>query len=152
MERQLKFSCLSDSSNGVLSPDDLFFFYYGIGLDTLMGTPAIYQESNEIINFIRNRNLTIDAIEQDKLPSSFEEGKIYFVKYSTEDKYNSFYRHLRNAFAHYHINHSSNYYIMNDYSDDAGTKKTMIGKILCQDLKDLTDLFYKQREISDANY
>ena len=93
-----------------------------------------------------------DAIEQDKLPSSFEEGKIYFVKYSTEDKYNSFYRHLRNAFAHYHINHSSNYYIMNDYSDDAGTKKTMIGKILCQDLKDLTDLFYKQREISDANY
>ena len=146
MERQLKFSCLSDSSNGILSPDDLFFFYC-LGLDHFIGIPAIYEDTNDVKKLVKTRNLTIDGVEKEKMPTSFEEGKIFFViEKCDKTKYDALYRHLRNAFAHFHINRSGNYYILNDYYDDAGTKMTMIGKIACEDLKDLTEIFYAQRE------
>lgn len=152
MEQQLEFSCLYDNSNGVLSPDDLLFFYYSVGLDTFMGIPAVFQETTEVTSFINTRNLTIEERDQDKLPTNYEDDHIYFIiEKCDKTKYDAFYRHLRNSFAHYRINRSGNYFIMKDCRSNNETQISMIGKIKERDLKDLTEIFYKQRQDGEDN-
>ncbi len=146
MEQNLIFSSLKDSSSGVLSNDDLHFFYYDIGLDNHTGTPVIYKDNKETEAYKLSRKLTIEAVEQDKLPSNFQDGKICFVKYSNETDVEAFFRHMRNAFAHYNIKHHGDFFFMNDFYDEKCTKMSMIGKIKCNDLFNYCNLLLKQRE------
>lgn len=144
MGQEFKLLWPFQSSKGVLSPDDLCFFYYGVGLDTLEGIPSIYEDNNEIQEFIKERHLNLDSKEPSDLPTKFEDGHVYWLEGNCDNsKYDALFRHLRNAFAHYHIRHDGNYYFINDYNKNG--KMTMIGKIACQDLKDLISIFYTQR-------
>ena len=59
----------------------------------------------------------------------------------SETRAAAFIRHLRNAFAHYHIQrYGDNFYL----KDTSGNKITMIGCIKIEDLKNLIYLFSKQ--------
>ena len=146
MELNLNLFSLEDSSGRVLGNDDLRFFYYDIGLDNNSGTPVIYEDNEEVESFKLSRKLTIESVERDNLPSNFQEGKIHFVKYNDETDIEAFFRHMRNAFAHYHIKHCGDFFFMNDYRDEKCTQMSMIGKIKCDDLFNYCNLLFKQRE------
>ena len=146
MEQNLKFSSLEDSSGGVLGKDDLRFFYYDIGLDNLSGAPIIYKDNERIEAYKLSHKLTIEAVEQDSLPSNYQDGKIYFVKYDAETDIEAFFFFFCNAFAHYHIKHHGGFFFMNDYRDEKCTQMSMIGKIKCDDLFNYCNLLFKQRE------
>lgn len=75
----------------------------------------------------------------------FEDGKIFFLIESGETKVEAYYRHLRNAFAHFNINHHGNFYYMKDYYPNSKIV-TMIGKLMVEDLQQLCFLFSEQRE------
>ena len=70
---KLDFTILADSNNGVLSPNDLRFFYYDIGLDNLSGIPVVYEENEETYNFKIGKHLTIDAVEKNLLTPELKE-------------------------------------------------------------------------------
>lgn len=147
MEQNLIFSCLRDNSNGVLAPEDLHFFYYDVGLDSLTGIPSIYEDNEDVLSFIDSKKLEIKVVEQSILPTSFQDGHIYFIQEKCDkSKYDAFFRHLRNAFSHYHIAHQGDFFLMNDYHDKACNEMTMIGKIKCEDLMNLCFLLFGQRE------
>ena len=146
MEQNLKFSSLEDSCGGVLGNDDLRFFYYDVGLDNLSGAPIIYKDNERKEAYKLSHKLTIEAVEQDNFPSNYQDGKIYFVKYNDETDLEAFFRHMRNAFAHYHIKHHGDFFFMNDYRDEKCTQMSMIGKIKCDDLFNYCNLLFKQRE------
>ena len=145
MEHDLNLFVLEDHSDGVLNLNDLRFFYYDIGMDTLTGIPCLYVDNNEVISLKRNRKLVLKALEQSQLPETFQDNHIYFVQESSDKtEIDSFFRHLRNAFSHYHIHRYGEYFYMNDYYDNKDI--TMVGKIKCNDLVDLCNLYFKQRE------
>lgn len=145
--RDLIFHCLEDNSDGILSAEDLGFFYYDIGIDVLTGYPSVYVKDNRINDFMDKRNLTIEAVERDAIPNVFEANKIFFVKgendSSNED---AFFRHLRNAFAHYHITRKNDFFYMKDYFSNHNRQVSMIGMIKCVDLKKLCFMYFDQRE------
>jgi len=142
---KLDFTIPADSNNGVLSPNDLRFFYYDIGLDNLSGIPVVYEENEEANNFIISKHLTIDTVEKDLLPAEYQEGSILFTTgTSDKSKMDALFRHLRNAFSHYRINRCGDYFLMKDYNQ-SGTM-TMIGKIKCDDFFEYCYLLFKQRE------
>lgn len=154
MEQNLIFSCLCDNSNGVLDVNDLRFFYYDIGLDNYTGSPAMYEKTKEVDDFITKRNLDIRGVDAGDLSTIFIDGQVLFTMKPNEiSEYESLFRHLRNAFAHYHILRSGDYFFMNDYSDESCKVLSMTGKIKCDDLMELCNLFFDQRsKIEDEIY
>lgn len=89
---------------------------------------------------------------------SFAVGEIYFIREKKvqnilESKPMAFIRHLRNAFAHYHIREQQDYFLMKDYSNEKcrDEEMTMIGKIKQDDLKELCILLLKQGEMYNEN-
>lgn len=145
---ELNFACLEDSSNGVLSPDDLHFFYYDIGIDNESCMPVLYEENEEVKRYIDSKHLTIEIVERSNLPTDFQDGVIMFTTNGCDkSKIDALFRHLRNAFSHYHIKRQGEYFLMNDYYyDKKGNGMSMIGKIKCKDLFDYCYLLFKQRE------
>lgn len=153
MEQILTFSCLEDNNLGVLSPHDLHFFYYDVGLDSLTGNPVIYERNKEIEEFLGNSQLVVKPVEENQLSNQAEDNKIFFTIDSKKDTTadDAFFRHLRNAFAHYRICRQGNYYYMRDYRGKKKLSLTMIGKVKCKDLEKLCFLFKKQCEMLDKN-
>lgn len=143
------FSAIMPTSTGLLSPDDLHLFYYDIAIDSLTGSSIMYEWNEDIDSFIEQRHLTIEECKE-KFPTEFESDKMYFSIDETnldESKAMAFFRHLRNAFAHYHINRYGDYFYMKDIHKTTKKQKlSMIGKIKSEDLKDLCFLFIKQGE------
>jgi hypothetical protein len=85
-------------------------------MDTLNGIPCLYVDNNEVVSLKNNRQLVIKALEQSLLPKTFQDGHIYFVQEkSDKTEIDSLFRHLRNAFSHYHIHRHGEYFYMNDY-------------------------------------
>ena len=78
MDQNLNLFVLEDHSDGVLNLNDLHFFYYDIGMDTLNGIPCLYVDNNEVVSLKNNRHLVIKALEQSLLPKTFQDGHIYF--------------------------------------------------------------------------
>ena len=146
MAQNLIFSCLCDGSTGVLGVDDLRFFYYDVGLDNFTGSPAMYGKTKEVDDFITKQNLDIRGVEALDLSTTFIDGQVLFTKMPSEaSDYEALFRHLRNAFAHYHILRKNDYFFMNDYSNESRKELSMTGKIKCDDLVELCYLFFDQR-------
>jgi hypothetical protein len=142
---KFNFDCFGDSSVGVLTPEDVKFFYYDICFDSEMGKSDLYNWNKDIEDFIAKNNMVIDDCVAASIPSTFSENKIYFTM-GDEYKGNkaaAFLHHLRDAFAHYRIGMSGEYYCMKDLRKDKTI--TMIGKIHRRLLKELMELFFNQK-------
>ena len=143
---ELNYVCLEDNHLGLLSPEDVYLFYYDIGVDSEMGHSFIYSWNNDVEAFIKGEKLVIDSCDATIIPSSFNENEIFFT-IGDEDEGNkavAFFRHLRNAFSHYHIGLSGEYFCMKDFRKD-GVTVTMIGKIHRMLFKELIYVFLMQK-------
>lgn len=130
---------------GVLNGDDLTFFYYDIGLDNLQSWPYAYNWDAIVEEF--KVLLDIDACKATQIGTDFVQNKIRFTVSNRKDSDNSsksaaFFRHLRNAFAHYHVVREDENYVLTD-----GTKKTtMRGLVNAELLKKFCFRFFDDRE------
>lgn len=130
---------------GLLNGDDLTFFYYDIGLDNLQGWPLVY-DWDAIIEEFRGV-LDIDTCTEAQIGTEFAPNKIRFTVSNRKDSDNgsksaAFFRHLRNAFAHYHIVREGGNYVLTD-----GTNKTtMRGLVNAELLKKFCFRFFDIRE------
>lgn len=137
--------------NGILSLEDLRFFYYDIAKDNISGLSKMYEWNDTIKSFLEKNHLTIeecDNILEDEINNNTILFKIRKNKNTgeyKETKAMSFFRHLRNAFAHYNIKCENNYYYIRDF--DYKKKITMIGAINCDLLRDLCFLFLSQGDV-----
>ncbi len=145
-EKVLNFDCLEDNYEGLLSPDDVYLFYYDIGIDSETGNSFIYVWDDKIEQFAKDNNLVIIDCDAASIPTTFSENKIYFTVGDKDNgnKAVAFFRHLRDAFAHYHIGTSGDYYCMKDFRRPEKTV-TMIGKIHHSLLKGLLEVFFEQK-------
>lgn len=122
------------NTTGILNGDDLRFFYYDISSDYLQGWPKAY-DWDAIVEEFRGE-LDIDSCPPAQIGSEFVINKIRFTVSHRKDSDNgsksyAFFRHLRNAFAHFQIVRSGDNYIISD-----GDKKaTMRGLVNANLLK-----------------
>ncbi|MBQ8277169.1 MAG: hypothetical protein IJY00_01795 [Bacteroidaceae bacterium] len=142
----MKFNIPGHHATGVLNGDDLIFFYYDIGLDNLKGWPLVYDWEVVVEEF--KRELDIDACTSNQISTEFIQNRIQFTVSNQKNsdngsKSSAFFRHLRNAFAHYQVVRKGENYILTD-----GTKKstTMRGLVNAELLKRLCFRFFDFRE------
>ena len=149
-QKELKFACWEDSSVGLLTPEDVHLFYYDICSDNEMGQSFIYSWDKNVEEFIATNNLVINDCVAASIPSTFSENVIYFTigDIFNGNKAAALFHHLRDAFAHYHIGLSGEYYCMKDY-DEKNKRTTMIGKIHHQLFKELMNVFFRQKAEAD---
>ncbi|MBD5374283.1 MAG: hypothetical protein HDR77_02245 [Bacteroides sp.] len=130
---------------GVLNGDDLTFFYYDIGLDNLQGWPLVYDWETVIKEF--RSELDIEACSSNQISTELVLNRIRFTvsnqkKSDNGSKSAAFFRHLRNAFAHYHVIRDGDNYILTD-----GEKNmTMQGLVNAELLKKFCFRFFDLRE------
>ena len=136
-----KFEVITPSGDGILSPEDLKLFYYEVGLSSQMGQADIYVWNNEIDDFLNQVGVVVNVCPDGTITNQYTENVISISLSMGETKGVALFRHLRNAFAHYHIQrYGDNFYL----KDTSGNKITMIGCIKIEDLKNLIYLFSKQ--------
>lgn len=131
---------------GVLNGDDLTFFYYDIGLDNLQGWPLSY-DWEAVVNEFKDL-VDIASCDKSDIPKQLVDNQIRFTVSQELDSDNgsnacAFFRHLRNAFAHYSVTRQGEWYFLSDYSDKG---KSMYGKIKASLLKAFCFRFFDIRE------
>ena len=144
-ERHSKFACLEDSSEGLLDSEDVRLFYYGVGVDSEL-EQFVYCWDENVETYVKENKIVIDDCVAASIPSTFSENVILFTM---GDKFHgnkaaALFHHLRDAFAHYHIRLSGEYYCMKDLRDE-GKTITMIGKIHRKKFEGLLEEFFKQK-------
>lgn len=144
-EHQSKFDFSKHFTNGILNPDDLKFFYYDIGKENIGDTPFLY-EWDAVVNEFSDV-LDIDSCSKKQIDKEFVQNKIRFTISAKEKKSKAaaFFRHLRNAFAHYHIERDGENYRLID-KDPKDAKITMRGLVKAELLKKVCFSFFDQRE------
>lgn len=141
----MDFTIPKHHKTGVLNGDDLKFFYYDICLDNLQGWPVVYDWDSVVEEF--KDALDIDACDATQIGDDLVQNKIRFTVSNQQgpdkgSKSAAFFRHLRNAFAHYTIVREGKNYVLTD-----GEKcKTMQGLINAELLKKLCFRFFDIRE------
>lgn len=142
----MDFNIPDHHETGVLNGNDLTFFYYDIGLDNLQGLPLVYDWDTIVEDF--QGVLDIDACRSNQINTEFIQNTIRFTvsnQKNSDDgsKPAAFFRHLRNAFAHYHVVREGENYVLTD-----GTKKntTMRGLVNAELLKKFCFRFFDFRE------
>lgn len=141
----MDFSLPKHSTTGILSGDDLTFFYYDIGMDNLQGWPDVYDWDTVVEEF--KGKLDIDACTQAQIDDDFVQNKIRFTVSNQKNSDNgsksaAFFRHLRNAFAHYGVVREGDNYVLTD-----GIKSiTMRGLVDAELFKNLCYKFFEIRE------
>ncbi len=143
---KLDFS-IDQTSSGILNPEDLRFFYYDVGLETMTNAPVLYCWDEKIQSYVDSMQMEVKCIEETErhtLDNKFEKDKMFFLKKENETKEESFFRHLRNAFAHYRINRNGDYIFCKDI-DPKDNSITMVGYIKGDSLKELCFRFIDQR-------
>lgn len=131
-------------NTGVLNGDDLIFFYYDIGLDNLQGWPLSY-DWEPVVNEYKDL-VDIASCDKSDIPERLMDNQIRFTVSPKKDngsKTCAFFRHLRNAFAHYRVTRNGEWYILSDYS---GKDKSMYGKIKASLLKEFCFRFFDLRD------
>lgn len=147
----MDFSFPEHNTTGILSGDDLVFFYYDIGLDNLQGWPVAYDWDSVVAEF--KDQLDIDTCTAAEMPSNFVANNIRFTVSDAKNVDNSsksaaFFRHLRNAFAHYSIVREGENYVLTD-----GDKTTtMRGLVNAKLLKQFCFRFFDIREKIMSDY
>lgn len=129
-------------SKGILSPDEVHFFYYDIMRDMEDNIQVIYDWNSEIEKFLNEKGIQVEEMENRTLPQNVEKNVMFFSMSQDETKPIAFFRHLRNAFTHHRIIHCGEYLHIEDIQ---GNDFTMKGFIKFQDLKELCFLFFDQR-------
>lgn len=130
---------------GILNGNDLTFFYYDIGLDNLQRWPLVYDWDTVIEDF--KGELDIESCTAAQIESNFTPNKIRFTVSNRKDSDNgsksaAFFRHLRNAFAHYHIVREGENYVLTDGTNPT----TMRGLVNAELLKKFCFRFFEIRE------
>ncbi len=156
-KRELKFTALEENYGGVLPLEDVHYFYYDICFDSEMGYSRSYEWNNEIQKFLDEKNIKIEALEENSIPHTFENNAIYFsyIKKDRDNKASALFRHLRNAFSHYEVGFNDNFYNMKDFRYDEKKKllvTTMIGKIEVGLFKQLIAFFFNQKTVIENDY
>ena len=133
-EKNMDFSIPEHNTVGVLNGDDLAFFYYDIGLDNLQGCPEEYDWDAVMADF--SGVLDIDSCPSNQIEDDFVLNKIRFTVSNQKNSDNgsksaAFFRHLRNAFAHYHIVREGENFIL----IDGKARTTMRGFVNAELLK-----------------
>lgn len=136
-----KFEVITPFGDGILSPDDLKLFYYEVGLSSQMGQTEIYEWNKEIDEYLKKVGAVVDVCLDGTITNHYVDNTISMTQKPGETKGVAFFRHLRNAFAHYHIQRYGDFYYLKDSN---GNKTTMIGCISTEDIKSLISLFDKQ--------
>lgn len=141
--KKMDFSFPEHYTTGLLNGDDLTFFYYDVGLDNLQGWPEVYDWDSVVEEF--KNSLNIDTCIAVQIPKDFVQNTIRFNVSDDKDngsKSAAFFRHLRNAFAHYNIVREGENYILTD-----GQKNTtMRGLVNAELLKKFCFRFFDIRE------
>lgn len=151
MDKKLEFTCLSENYGGLLCPQDLSLFYYDIGIDCETQQSFVYRWSDEVKEYLRRKNTVIQSTEE--IPQAINNNEIYFGMCES-DKGNmavAFFRHLRNAFAHYTIGYDGEYFCKKDFQDKEKTKLTMIGKIHGELFRSLIKIFFLQKSEAEKD-
>lgn len=130
------------SSKGILSPDEVHFFYYDIMRDVGDNTQVIYEWNDEIEKFLNEKGIKVEVKEKGAISQNVDKNVMSFSTYQNESKPIAFFRHLRNAFAHHRITYWGEFLHVEDIQ---GNDFTMKGLIKYQDLKELCFLFFNQR-------
>lgn len=128
---------------GILSPDMLKFFYYDICRDSMDCLRGIYREDEKVKQFKKERGLVIESRSNGDIPEEIPVGHCYFTTSKGSTPEMDFFRHLRNAFAHFRIvNEGEEYVRMQDMKIN---QLTMNGFLKFQDLKEYCFLFFDQK-------
>lgn len=145
-----RFALPEHFTTGVLNGDDLRFFYYDIGVDNLQRWPCVYDWDSVVEKF--KGVLDIDVCTSAKIPKDFKLNNIRFTISNQQyldngSKSAAFFRHLRNAFAHYQIVREGRNFILFDCDDYVA----MRGFVNAELLKKFCFSFFDIREkiISD---
>lgn len=132
-------------AKGILGGDDLRFFYYDIGLDNLQNMPHFYEWDSVVVEF--KDKLDIDTCKSSEIPKELVQNQIRFtvsLKKNSDNgsKSAAFFRHLRNAFAHYNIVCAGENYIIKDGENSP----TMYGLVNAELLKNFCFRFFEIRD------
>lgn len=144
-QSKFDFSFPKHLTNGILNPDDLNFFYYDIGKENIGDTPFLY-EWDAVVNEFSDV-LDIDSCSKEQIDKEFVQNKIRFTISAKEKKSKTaaFFRHLRNAFAHYRIVRDGENYCLID-KDPQDAQITMRGLVKAEILKNFCFRFFEQRD------
>lgn len=152
---------MSKCKKSILSAEEVHFFYYDIMRNQENSIQCVYDWNNDIQNYLDSKGIVVEVRDTNDFPEFIEKNRIYFAvdKNDKNNKAIAFFRHLRNAFAHFRIVREGEYLYIIDGSwkgkeKDKYLEKTMIGLIKYEDLKELCFLFFKQGDkfIEENNY
>lgn len=142
----MEFSFPEHYKTGILSGDDLTFFYYDVGLDILQSLPQMYIW-DEVVEEFKDK-LDIDGCVATQIDTEFTLNRIRFTVSNNKNSDNgskaaAFFRHLRNAFAHYRIVREGENYVITDLD---GNVVTMRGFVKAELLKQFCFSLFKMRD------
>ena len=135
-------------NKGILSPEEVHFFYYDVMRDTEDNIQVIYEWNNDIESFLKEKGIKASIMEKDALLQNVEKNEIYFSLSEDEALPLALFRHLRNAFVHHRIVYSGDYLSIEDTN---GKDLKMKGLVKYKDLKELCFLFFKQKDDFEKN-
>ena len=130
---QFDFSIPDHPTYSFLYPEDLKFFYYDINFAKDCG--ILEEDSWEKVMKEFNEKTDITVCEKIVIPSEVLPNTIRFTKRNNELEIDAFFRHLRNAFAHYRIHRIGDSFYIEDRNRRHNI--TAIGKIECKLLKEI---------------
>lgn len=141
----MDFSFPKHYTTGTLNSEDLSFFYYDIGMDNLQGWPKTYDWATVVEEF--KKELDIESCTSAQISAEFVQNKIRFTVSNQKNSDNgskaaAFFRHLRNAFAHYHIVREGENFVFLD----GGKNITMRGFVNVELLKNFCFRCFDMRE------
>lgn len=119
--------------NGVLSPEDLKFFYYNVGLENNDSLMSVVNW-NDVEPFAKDKGIKVSELKCADDNVGNGEIKLTTLSTKTEDFSEALLRHLRNAFSHYRIVRNGDNYSIRDYN---GKKLSMIGNVNAEALKEV---------------
>ena len=134
MDYKFDFNWNSSGGAGLLTPDDLKFFYYDISLLNHDNMMEACEWDDKLTTFEQEHGLTIEGVSTEIASKEFEKGKIIFSISGDRHKPTELFRHLRNALCHFNIKKIGEWYYFKDFNGD---KLTMIGQVKCEDFKKL---------------
>ena len=133
---------------GMLSPNEVHFFYYDVMREMDGSFRVIYEWDKEIEKFLNEKGIKVEVKEKGTIFQNVDKNIVFFSTYQNESKPIAFFRHLRNAFAHHRITHWGEFLHIEDIQ---GNDITMKGLIKYQDLKELCVLFFDQRTLFETD-
>ena len=143
-----KFEPFIPTENGVLSQEELIFFYYEIVTQNEDSKIIGCEWNQEVKDFLSAIGVVIQNCPSNQLSNQFIDNTIYYTKSNSESEVMALFRHLRNAFAHLHIQKFGNFVYL---KDENAKNTTMIGKVKYEDLKNLCNILSKQLESINKN-